>query len=76
MNDQLIIDHCVQEAYLVYLLNKIAGQSTIIFTRTCSNAVLIALMLRQLGFGAMALHSKMTQVHFDFVYFVTNVFSL
>ena len=48
----------------MYLLNEIAGQSTIIFTQTCNNAILIALMLRQLGFGAMALHGKMPQVHF------------
>lgn len=46
---------------MVYLLNELAGNSTIIFTRTCNDAQKIAVMLRSLGFPAIPLHGQMAQ---------------
>ncbi|KAI9317990.1 P-loop containing nucleoside triphosphate hydrolase protein [Dichotomocladium elegans] len=50
-----------KDCYLVYLLNEFAGNSTIIFTRTCNDTQKIALMLRNLGFAAIPLHGQMQQ---------------
>ncbi|KAI8579375.1 hypothetical protein K450DRAFT_242948 [Umbelopsis ramanniana AG] len=50
-----------KDCYMVYLLNELAGNSTIIFTRTCSDAQKIAVMLRNLGFPAIPLHGQMAQ---------------
>ncbi|VDK60041.1 unnamed protein product [Gongylonema pulchrum] len=38
-----------------------AGQTAIVFCATCASALKIALMLRQLGFGAVPLHGQMSQ---------------
>lgn len=46
---------------MVYLLNELAGNSTIIFTRTCNDTQKIAIMLRNLGFGAVPLHGQLAQ---------------
>jgi ATP-dependent RNA helicase DDX47/RRP3 len=50
-----------KEAYLVYVLNEKAGNTAIVFVGTCASAVKLALMLRHLGFGAIALHGQMSQ---------------
>lgn len=50
-----------KDCYMVYLMNEVAGNSTIIFTRTCSDTQRIAIMLRNLGFGAIPLHGQMPQ---------------
>lgn len=50
-----------KDCYLVYLLNELAGNSTIIFTRTCNDTQKIAVMLRSLGFAAIPLHGQMLQ---------------
>ncbi|CAO3629050.1 unnamed protein product [Cunninghamella blakesleeana] len=50
-----------KDVYLVYLLNELAGNSTIIFTRTCNDTQKIAIMLRNLGFGAVPLHGQLAQ---------------
>ncbi|CEI98855.1 Putative ATP-dependent rRNA helicase rrp3 [Rhizopus microsporus] len=50
-----------KDCYMVYLLNELAGNSTIIFTRTCNDTQKIAIMLRSLGFGAIPLHGQMPQ---------------
>lgn len=50
-----------KDCYMVYLLNELAGNSTIIFTRTCSDTQKIAIMLRNLGFGAIPLHGQLPQ---------------
>lgn len=50
-----------KEVYLVYLLNELAGQTTIVFTLTCNSAQKLALMLRNLGFSAICLHGQMSQ---------------
>ncbi|KAI8069878.1 P-loop containing nucleoside triphosphate hydrolase protein [Gongronella butleri] len=50
-----------KDVYMVYLLNEFAGNTTIIFSRTCSDTQRIAIMLRTLGFGAVPLHGQMAQ---------------
>ncbi|ORX58049.1 DEAD-domain-containing protein [Hesseltinella vesiculosa] len=50
-----------KDVYMVYLLNEFAGNSTIIFSRTCHDTQRIAIMLRTLGFGAVPLHGQMAQ---------------
>lgn len=50
-----------REAYLVYILNEMAGQTSIVFCSTCAAALKVALMLRKLGFAAVPLHGQMSQ---------------
>ncbi|KAI8343055.1 P-loop containing nucleoside triphosphate hydrolase protein [Chlamydoabsidia padenii] len=50
-----------KDVYMVHLLNELAGNSTIIFTRTCNDTQKIAIMLRNLGFGAVPLHGQLAQ---------------
>jgi len=50
-----------KEVYLVYLLNELMGQTSIVFTLTCNSAQKLALMLRNLGFSAICLHGQMSQ---------------
>lgn len=50
-----------KEVYLTFILNKLAGNSFIIFCNTCSSTQKLALMLRNLGFTAIPLHGQMTQ---------------
>lgn len=50
-----------KDIYLAYLINSLTGSSVIIFASTCNSSQRIALMLRNLGFGAVALHGQMSQ---------------
>uniref|UniRef100_A0A915KKB0 RNA helicase n=1 Tax=Romanomermis culicivorax TaxID=13658 RepID=A0A915KKB0_ROMCU len=50
-----------KEAYLVYILNELAGNSFMIFASTCANTMKTALLLRNLGFTAIPLHGQMGQ---------------
>uniref|UniRef100_A0A0K0D1W9 RNA helicase n=1 Tax=Angiostrongylus cantonensis TaxID=6313 RepID=A0A0K0D1W9_ANGCA len=50
-----------KEAYLVYLLNELAGSTAIVFCATCNSAMQIAMLLRQLGMQAVPLHGQMGQ---------------
>jgi ATP-dependent RNA helicase DDX47/RRP3 len=50
-----------KDCYMVYLLNELAGNSTIIFTRTCHDTQKVAIMLRNLGFAAVPLHGQLPQ---------------
>ncbi|KAJ1993426.1 ribosomal RNA processing protein [Dimargaris cristalligena] len=49
-----------KESYLIYVLNEIAGRSAIVFARTCTEAVRISLILRNLGFPAIPLHGQLS----------------
>ncbi|KAI9298235.1 DEAD-domain-containing protein [Neoconidiobolus thromboides FSU 785] len=49
-----------KDSYLVYLMNELAGNSGIVFTRTCNDCQKIALMLRSLGFPAIPLHGQLS----------------
>uniref|UniRef100_A0A915PZB3 RNA helicase n=1 Tax=Setaria digitata TaxID=48799 RepID=A0A915PZB3_9BILA len=51
----------IEEAYLVYILNEMAGQTAIVFCSTCATVLRIAIMLRKLGFGAVPLHGQLSQ---------------
>lgn len=64
----IFIPQKYKEAYLVYLLNELAGKTgidkpklAIIFVGTCLATDTIARMLRQLGMQAVSLHGQMTQ---------------
>lgn len=50
-----------KEAYLVYILNELAGNSFMVFCSTCANTMRNALLLRNLGFTAIPLHGQMSQ---------------
>ncbi|BFZ53800.1 ribosomal RNA processing protein [Savitreella phatthalungensis] len=50
-----------KDTYLVYLVNELAGQSTIIFARTCNDTQRLAFLLRHLGFPAIPLHGQLSQ---------------
>jgi ATP-dependent RNA helicase DDX47/RRP3 len=50
-----------KDTYLAYVLNEMAGLTSIIFCSTCEHTQRITLMLRNLGFGATPLHGKMSQ---------------
>ena len=50
-----------KDTYLAYIVNELSGNSIILFSATCAAAQRIALMLRNLGFPAIALHGQMSQ---------------
>ncbi|KAJ2758600.1 ribosomal RNA processing protein [Coemansia nantahalensis] len=49
-----------KDCYLVWLLNETAGQSAIVFARTCNEVLRISLLLRNLGIEAIPLHGQLT----------------
>lgn len=57
----LFIPQKFKEAYLVHVLNEMSGQTSIVFCATCASVMRIALMLRELGFGAVPLHGQLGQ---------------
>lgn len=61
LQSYLFIPFKHKDAYLVYLINELAGQSTIIFARTCNDTQRVAFLLRHLGFGAVPLHGQLSQ---------------
>ncbi|KNE71706.1 hypothetical protein AMAG_16258 [Allomyces macrogynus ATCC 38327] len=50
-----------KDVYLAYLLNELAGHTTIIFTTTVVATQKVAMLLRNLGFPAIPIHGQMTQ---------------
>lgn len=64
-----ILKMILQEAYLVYILNEMSGQTAIVFCSTCASALRTALMLRKLGFAAVPLYGQMSQVNFHSIFF-------
>ncbi|KAL8855708.1 MAG: hypothetical protein Q9178_007629 [Gyalolechia marmorata] len=50
-----------KDVYLVYLLNRFAAQSIIVFTRTVNDAQRLALLVRSLNFKAIPLHGQLSQ---------------
>jgi ATP-dependent RNA helicase DDX47/RRP3 len=50
-----------KECYLAYIINELASNSIIVFVATCAAAQKLALVLRNLGFAAIALHGQMSQ---------------
>lgn len=56
-----VIPHKHKEIWLVHVLNKFAGQTGIIFTRTVNEAQKISIMLKSLGFSAVPIHGQLSQ---------------
>lgn len=50
-----------KDCYLVYLLNEMAGNTTMVFTRTCDATRRLALVLRNLGLEAIPISGQMSQ---------------
>ncbi len=50
-----------KDCYLAFLLTELAGCTAMIFARTCDSARKLALVLRNLGFGAIPIHGQMSQ---------------
>ncbi|GAM25412.1 hypothetical protein SAMD00019534_085870 [Acytostelium subglobosum LB1] len=61
MQQYLFIPHKHKDCYLAYILNELAGNSVIIFTSTCATSTKLAIMLRNLGFGAIPINGQMDQ---------------
>lgn len=57
----LFIPAKYKDTYLTYVLNEFSGHTGIVFVATCAAAQRITLMLKNLGFGATALHGQMSQ---------------
>lgn len=58
----LFIPAKYKDVHLVHMLNELSGNSFIVFCNTCPGTQRMALMLRNLGFSAIPLNGKMTQV--------------
>eukprot|EP00345_Euplotes_harpa_P018783 CAMPEP_0168342046 /NCGR_PEP_ID=MMETSP0213-20121227/15113_1 /TAXON_ID=151035 /ORGANISM="Euplotes harpa, Strain FSP1.4" /LENGTH=176 /DNA_ID=CAMNT_0008348773 /DNA_START=671 /DNA_END=1201 /DNA_ORIENTATION=+ len=50
-----------KETYLVYLLTEFTGKKVIVFNSTCMNTLKMSIMLRNLGFKAVALSGNLSQ---------------
>ncbi|CAI2366261.1 unnamed protein product [Moneuplotes crassus] len=50
-----------KEVYLVYLLTEFSGKKIMVFNNTCMAILKMTLMLRNLGFDAVALSGNLTQ---------------
>ncbi|ODQ80977.1 hypothetical protein BABINDRAFT_46598 [Babjeviella inositovora NRRL Y-12698] len=57
----MVVGDGYKNTYLIYLLEKHAGKSIIIFTRTCAHAQRTSLLARNLGFSAIPLHGQLSQ---------------
>lgn len=58
----LFIPAKYKDVYLVSILNDMSGKSLIVFASTCTTALRLALLTRNLGFTTVPLHGQMTQV--------------
>ena len=59
--EYLFIPAKFKDSYLVYLLNELAGNTSMVFTRTCEATRKLALMLRNLGLDAIPISGQMSQ---------------
>ncbi|EPS57561.1 hypothetical protein M569_17255, partial [Genlisea aurea] len=50
-----------KDCYLVYILNGVSGSTSMVFCRTCDATMLLAYLLRNLGFGAIPINGHMSQ---------------
>ncbi|KAI1629610.1 ATP-dependent rRNA helicase RRP3 [Exophiala viscosa] len=57
----LFVPHKHKDLYLVHILNELAGQTGIIFTRTVNEAQRISIFLGSLGFSAIPIHGGLSQ---------------
>lgn len=59
--EYLFIPAKFKDCYLVYILNELAGNTAMVFTRTCEATRKLALVLRNLGFVAIPISGQMSQ---------------
>lgn len=57
----LFIPHKHKDLYLIHVLNELAGQTGIIFTRTVNEAQRVSILLLKLGFSAIPIHGQLSQ---------------
>jgi len=57
----LFIPSKYKDVYLVSILNDMSGKSIIVFASTCTTALRLALLTRNLGFTTVPLHGQMSQ---------------
>ncbi|GBG87397.1 hypothetical protein CBR_g45454 [Chara braunii] len=50
-----------KDCYFVYLMNEIAGNTAMVFTRTCDGTTRLALLLRNLGFDSIPISGQLSQ---------------
>ena len=50
-----------KDCYVNYLFNELSSSTTMVFTRTCDQTRKLALVARNLGFGAIPIHGQMSQ---------------
>ncbi|KAK9131731.1 hypothetical protein Scep_011259 [Stephania cephalantha] len=50
-----------KDCYLVFILTEMSGSTSMVFTRTCEATRFLALVLRNLGLGAIPINGQMTQ---------------
>jgi len=61
LQNYLLIPQMHKDTYFISLADHFAGRSMIVFTRTVRDAQRLAILLRTLGFGALALHGQLSQ---------------
>ncbi|KAF9518319.1 hypothetical protein BS47DRAFT_1325602 [Hydnum rufescens UP504] len=57
----LLVPYVQKDVHLVFLLNDLAQNSIIVFTRTVHDAQRLTLLLRALGMAAIPLHGQLSQ---------------
>lgn len=57
----LFVPHKHKDLYLIHILNELAGQTGIIFTRTVNEAQRVSILLKKLGFSAIPIHGQLSQ---------------
>jgi ATP-dependent RNA helicase DDX47/RRP3 len=50
-----------KDCYVNYLFDELSASTTMVFTRTCDQTRKLALVARNLGFGAVPIHGQMSQ---------------
>jgi len=50
-----------KDCYVNYLFNELSSSTMMVFTRTCDQTRKLALVARNLGFGAIPIHGQMSQ---------------
>ncbi len=61
LQSYIFMPHKFKDIYLIHMLNQLAGQTGIIFTRTVNEAQRISVVLRTLGFSAVPIHGQLSQ---------------
>ncbi|PPQ67665.1 LOW QUALITY PROTEIN: hypothetical protein CVT25_012693 [Psilocybe cyanescens] len=57
----LLMPFIEKQAYFIYLIHSLAGNSIIVFTRTKAEAQMLSIILRILSFAAVPIHGDMSQ---------------